>query len=110
MGVVLEVVLEEALGVEWPAELVHQEIHTIYLNNTNKTVKANKDQLVQVEADVIKKTSNYLSLTKQKQGSMELLKVEVEPVTTLVEACFQQPAVNLEALASLVLTLVECLN
>ena len=54
-------VLEEALAVEWPAELVHQETHTTYLSNTNKTVKENKDQLVQVEADVIKKTSNYLS-------------------------------------------------
>ena len=102
--------MEVALGVEWPAELVPQETHTIYLNNTNKTVKVNKDQLVQVEADVIKKTSNYLSSDRQKQGSMELLKVEVEPVTTLVEACYQQLAVNLEALASLVLTLVGCLN
>ena len=41
---------------------------------------------------------------------MELLKVEVEPVTTLVVACYPQLDVNLEALASLVLTLVECLN
>ena len=106
----MEVALEVALGVEWPAESVPQEIHTIYLNSTNKTVKANKAQLVQVEADVIKKTSNFLSSTRQKQGNMELLKVEAEPVTILAVACFQQLVANLEGLAFLVLTLVECLN
>ena len=100
----------EVEWVEWPAESVPQETPTIYHSNTNKTVKVNKDQLVQAEADVIKKTFNYLSSTRQKQGSMELLKVEAEPVTTLVEECFQQLAVNLEGLASLVLTLVECLS
>ena len=81
--------LEVELGVEWPAESVPQEIHTIYPSNTNKTVKANKAQLVQVEADVIKKTSNFLSSTRQKQGNMELLKVAAEPVTILAVACFR---------------------
>ena len=106
----LEVELVEELGVEWPAESVPQEIHTIYPSNTNKTVKANKAQLVQVEADVIKKTSNFLSSTRQKQGNMELLKVAAEPVTILAVACFQQLVVNLEGLVFLVLTLVECHN
>jgi hypothetical protein len=85
----LEAELEVVVG------LVPLETHTIYLNNTNKTVKASKDQLVQVEAGVIKKTFNFLFSTRQKQASMVLSKVEAGPVTILVQACSLQLVANL---------------